>query len=489
MKLKFQWIFILLAFILFIFSLLLYKEFDNAKQLIYQNLFHKVYKVSCDITKNYKNYLLKELPLNQDWYLYLKKHPKLQKELNENLSLLSINDVKYIYLLKPQGSKFVFLADGSKTDRALFGETFEPLRKKEYFILKPHFFTHKKLKGIWLTFINPVVVNKKLKAVIVVDVPLNVLIFVKGILERLTKNIDLILVFIIFMIVLLLIFSYFDNKREKEKEKLLKKLESANRELERKVEEKLSELRQKDAVIMNQSKLAALGEMLNMIAHQWRQPLNALSASAIHLELKAEMEENVKEEEVINFTKFVQEETQKLSAIIDDFMKLSRPDDKTEEFYLIDVINEVMKLVKIQLKNHNINIKINVYEYFKIKSYKKVVEHILLNLISNARDALDDADIKNKEIKIYTIQDEDFIKIVVYDNAGPIPQNLMDKIFNPYFTTKEEGKGTGLGLYMSKKLAEEKLEGELYCENKENGVEFILKLKLKKSEENKVNMS
>ncbi len=213
-----------------------------------------------------------------------------------------------------------------------------------------------------------------------------------------------------------------------------------------------------------------------MIAHQWRQPLNALSAAAIHLELKMEMG-RVDKDEVIKFTQFVQEETQRLSKTIDDFMNFSRPDEKKEEFYLTDVINDVIKMIKVQLQNHDIDIEVDIPKDFKIKSYKKVIGHILLNLISNARDALDASNIENKKIIITAKEDEDGIEIIVYDNAGPILDDIKDRVFEPYFTTKEQGKGTGLGLYMSKKLSEEKLKGELYFRNKKDGVEFILKLR------------
>jgi len=477
----FYWIFLFTAIIISVSALFLFFSFEDTKNTIHNMIFKRMIKDISALSNNYKKELLYYLPKDVNWYDFLKKHPELQQHLQHDLSLLSTKDMKYVYLLGKENNRYVFLADGSISDRAEFGESFEPLNKKKFQILKPHYFFHKKLKSIFLTYINPVVVDNRIKAVIVTDVSIGFIRFIRFMLENLTKDIYIIIFFSVLFVFVLISFSYFDFKREKEKEKLLKKLEKANITLEEKVREKVKELRQKDALIMNQSKLVALGEMLNMIAHQWRQPLNALSASAIHLELKVQMA-NINKDDVIKFTKFVQTESQRLSKTIDDFMNFSKPDEKEEEFYLKDVIDSISDMIKVQLQNHNINMKINIYEYLKIKSYKKIIEHILLNLVSNARDALDDVDIPNKEIKIYTIQDDEFIKIVVYDNAGSIPKNLMDRIFNPYFTTKEEGKGTGLGLYMSKKLAEEKLKGELYFENKENGVEFILKLKIKNEE-------
>ena len=468
--------FLFLAFMIFISVIILFFSFQDAKKNIHNKIFNRTLENVESLTNNYKKELLKILPKNENWYEFLKKYPKLQKHLEYDLSLLATKNIKYVYLLGIRDNKYVFLADGSKEDKAEFGEIFEPINKKEFLISKPHYFFHKKLKSVYLTYLNPVVINHKIKAIIVMDLPMSFLDFIKNILNNLTVRVYIILFFSLILIILIIFFAYFDFKREKEREKLLKKLEETNKTLAKKVEEKVNEIRQKDVLIMNQGKLVALGEMLNMIAHQWRQPLNALSAAAIHLELKAEMQ-GIEKEDVVKFTKFVQEEAQRLSKTIDDFMNFSRPDEEKEEFYLSEVIEDVLKMIKVQLQNHNIEIKVDIPKNFKIKSYKKVIEHILLNLISNARDALDEVDIKNKEIVISAKEDKDAIEIIVYDNAGPIPKEIENRVFEPYFTTKEQGKGTGLGLYMSKKLAEEKIKGKLYFRNREDGVEFILKLR------------
>jgi len=472
-------IFLFVAIIIISSALFLFFSFEKTKDNIHKMIFERMIDDISSLSNNYKKEFLFYLPKNENWFEFLKKHPKLQKHLQYDLSLLATKDMKYVYFLYVKNNRYIFLADGSKSDRAKFGESFEPLNKKEFQILKPHYFFHKKLKSIFLTYVNPVIVNKKIKGVIVTDVSIDFLQFIKFMLDILTKNVYVILFFSFMFFIVVVSFSFFDFKREKEKENLLKQLEKTNKNLEKKVKEKLNELRHKDAVIMNQGKLVALGEMLNMIAHQWRQPLNALSAASIHLELKVEME-SLEKEQIIKFTQFVQEEAQRLSGIIDDFMNFSKPDEKKEEFYLRDAIEDVMKIIKVQLENHDIEIKMNIPKNFKIKSYKKVIEHILLNLILNARDALDESNIKNKEIIISVEENNENIKIIVYDNGNKITEDIAKRIFEPYFTTKEEGKGTGLGLYMSKKLAEEKLKGKLCFENRDDGIEFILKLRRKK---------
>ena len=475
----FYMIFLFVAITIISSALFLFFSFKKTKESIHKMIFERMIDDISSLSNNYKKELLFYLPKNENWFEFLKKHPKLQKHLQYDLSLFATKDMKYVYFLGIKNEKYIFLIDGSKSDRAKFGESFEPLNKKEFQILKPHYFFHKKLKSIFLTYVNPVIVNKKIKGVIVTDVSIDFLQFIKFMLDILTKNVYVILFFSFMFFIVVVSFSFFDFKREKEKENLLKQLEKTNKNLEKKVKEKLNELRHKDAVIMNQGKLVALGEMLNMIAHQWRQPLNALSAASIHLELKVEME-SLEKEQIIKFTQFVQEEAQRLSGIIDDFMNFSKPDEKKEEFYLRDAIEDVMKIIKVQLENHDIEIKMNIPKNFKIKSYKKVIEHILLNLILNARDALDESNIKNKEIIISVEENNENIKIIVYDNGNKITEDIAKRIFEPYFTTKEEGKGTGLGLYMSKKLAEEKLKGKLCFENRDDGIEFILKLRRKK---------
>ena len=476
---SFRWLFILLGVSFFVAGLGLYFSFNLAKDKIYNKFFEEVKKNIYLLTNNYKNDILLKLPKNENWYEYLKNHPKLQKHLNRDLSMIVLNEVKNIYVLAPIGNKLVVLANSSKSNKSKFGEIFDIKEKNEYFSLKPHYFIYKKSKQTWIAFINPVLVDKKIKAIIVADMPLSFLDYVKYIIYKLQKYLDILLGFIVFAVLFMIMFSYFDEKREKEKEKLLQKLQQSNKILEIKVKEKVDELRKKDLLIMNQGKLVALGEMLNMIAHQWRQPLNALSAAAIHLELKTEMTE-VNKEDVIKFTRFVQNEAQKLSTIIDDFMNFAKPNEEIKEFYLKDVIADVLQLIGVQLKNHNIQVDIDIEEDFKLKNYKKVIEHILLNLISNARDALDEANIENKKIKIYTKEKDDTIEIIVFNNGDKITKSVADRMFEPYFTTKEEGKGTGLGLYMSKKLAREKLGGDLYFENREDGVVFILKLRRNK---------
>ena len=233
------------------------------------------------------------------------------------------------------------------------------------------------------------------------------------------------------------------------------------------------ELREKEQLLFTQSKNAQMGEMLSMIAHQWRQPLNAISASSISLELKYSM--NVfTENDILEHTKFIQENTQKMSKTIDDFMNFFKPEEEKVDFTIKSSIEEILSLIGTQLKSRGIELIFNIENDIFIHSYKKELSHILINLITNARDAYEGNNIESKTIEIVATKENTLIIIKVIDKAGGIPTTIRDKIFNPYFTTKEQGKGTGIGLYMTKKILEEIFNGNISVENKNSGAIFTI---------------
>ena len=223
--------------------------------------------------------------------------------------------------------------------------------------------------------------------------------------------------------------------------------------LKTQVASQIEEIRKKDAILLEQSKLAQMGEMLNMIAHQWRQPLNAMSASAINLSMKNELD-MIDKNDIVETSEFIQNQTQNMSKIINDFMLFNKP-EINKEFSLHEAVFQVTKIISSQLKSRNIILEVNIDEKLNIFHNSKNIEHVLLNILMNSRDAFENKnEIKNKTIKIFTTTDENSIFLHVEDNAGGIPEEIIDKIFNPYFTTKEQGKGTGIGLYMSKQMLE-----------------------------------
>ena len=240
------------------------------------------------------------------------------------------------------------------------------------------------------------------------------------------------------------------------------------------------DMRDKDRLLLEQSKLAQMGEMLNMIAHQWRQPLNALSASAIKLSFQSDLD-LLNKETVEGTSRFIQKEVQKMSNIINDFMEFNKPTSNSE-FFIIDAVNEVLKVTKAQFKNRAIILDVNVDTELKVFHNIKSIEHVLLNILTNSKDAFEDKkEISNKKIKIFTLEDEHSISLHIEDNAGGIAVDIIDKVFNAYFTTKEQGKGTGIGLYMSKRMIEDIKAASLVVQNIYNGALFSIIFKKEES--------
>ncbi|MFA6136511.1 MAG: PAS domain S-box protein [Sulfurimonas sp.] len=259
-------------------------------------------------------------------------------------------------------------------------------------------------------------------------------------------------------------------------------LKELNESLTKIIDIKAGELYENERLLLEQSKLAQMGEMLNMIAHQWRQPLNAISTAALNLSFQNELD-TLEKGAVENISKFIQDETQRMSQIINDFMEFNRS-EKNGEFLIYKAVEEVKKMVIPQLKHKSIALEIDIDTDLKVFHNSKSIEHVLLNLITNAKDAFENKnDMRGKKIRIVTTIENDTALLSVEDNAGGIKKEIMNKIFNPYFTTKEQGKGTGIGLYMSKRMVED-VEGScLSVKNIDSGAVFSITFK--KEEEHK----
>ena len=243
---------------------------------------------------------------------------------------------------------------------------------------------------------------------------------------------------------------------EKVKEKT-KQLQQINQNLDAEVKTQLEVIRKKDLLLIEQAKLAQIGEMLNMIAHQWRQPLNAISASAINLSLVNAMSK-LTTTKIDETSTFIQNQTQNLSKIIDDFMTFNKT-SQDSEFLLILAVKSVIDIIQAQFKSRDIKLEVNVDKNISVFHNQKSIDHSLINILVNAKDAFEEnPDIENKTVKIYTKELENSVELIIEDNAGGITPDIMKKAFNPYFTTKEQGKGTGIGLYMTKQMIE-KVEG------------------------------
>jgi len=214
-----------------------------------------------------------------------------------------------------------------------------------------------------------------------------------------------------------------------------------------------------------QAKQALMGEMIGAIAHQWKQPLNVLSMNFQILEMDEFTKEDV--EFCIDNGK---KQVEYMAKTIDDFRRFLSPDKEMKKFKFSEVIEEIKALFSKQLEVHNIDLQVEGDGV--IYGYKTELEQVLMNLIKNAKDAFDEKEIQNKYIHIKVTQ-KDKVIIEIEDNAGGIPKDILENIFNPYFTTKKDG--TGIGLYISKMLLED-MKGCIFAESKDNKTKFTIKL-------------
>jgi len=225
---------------------------------------------------------------------------------------------------------------------------------------------------------------------------------------------------------------------------------------------------QKLELLKIQAKQALMGEMISAIAHQWKQPLNVLSMNFQILE----MDEFTKKD--IEFCiENGKKQVEYMAKTIDDFRRFLSPDKQMKRFLLSEVVEDVLCLFSKQLEIHNIDVIKENIEDIKLYGYQTELEQVLMNLIKNAKDAFDKQDKDNKYIKISTIQKNNKIEILIEDNAGGIPKDILANIFNPYFTTKDDG--TGIGLYISKMLMED-MKGDIEVRTFDDKTEFILTL-------------
>jgi len=268
----------------------------------------------------------------------------------------------------------------------------------------------------------------------------------------------------IVIIILILIFIIILAHKNRE-------INQLNKHLKEEIKKEIKANRKKEQILFQQSKLAAMGEMIGAIAHQWRQPLNALSLN-IQLLVDDYLDNKIDKKYLENFESKQIEIIQFMSKTIDDFRNFFSQDKEKINFSLKESVEEVIKLIDKQLQDHNIKIEL-ISDTSEVRGYKNEFKQVILNLINNAKDAIVENHILNGKIEIIIKNNTIFVR----DNGGGIPEKIKERIFEPYFTTKDQGKGTGIGLYMSKIIIEEHLGGSLSFKNTNSGTEFIIDLK------------
>lgn len=275
-------------------------------------------------------------------------------------------------------------------------------------------------------------------------------------------------------------FAFVEDLREKrmlqaELEKKTRSLEILNAKLEEEVVREVEKRRKSEQIMHQQSRLAAMGELIVAIAHNWRNPLNAIGLYIQDIEdafnygeLDEKYLHNAIEKSLIQLDY--------MSHTIDDFRSFFRPMGEQKFFNIEPVVDMTISELKDKLEQSNITIKKtdNCLD-FKINGYPQELEKVIQDIVKNAKDAIEEREKSepiNGEIAIEFNLLENTKYISISDNGGGIPLDIIDKIFDPYFTTKEQGKGTGLGLYMAKIIIENSINGKLTAQNGENGAVF-----------------
>ena len=258
-----------------------------------------------------------------------------------------------------------------------------------------------------------------------------------------------------------------------------KKIEKFNMTLEKQVKKEVEKNRQQQLLMFQQSRLAQMGEMISMIAHQWRQPLSNINAVVMLMDMKVSkqnIEDKLFLEEEFND---IESLTKHMSHTINDFRDFFKPEKEKIKFDLIKTIEHSIGLIKPVLVYEEIIIHRDYQENLEIYGYPNELGQVIVNIITNAKDALiSDTLNKKKAIHIRLSKKDKKIRLTIQDNAGGINDKVIEHIFDPYFSTKLTKNGTGLGLYISKMIIEEHMDGELGVINGDSGaifrMEFIL---------------
>ena len=255
---------------------------------------------------------------------------------------------------------------------------------------------------------------------------------------------------------------------------LKNKISKLNYSLEYKIKQEVQKNRQKDEYLFRQSKLASMGEMIRNIAHQWRQPLNRIS-------LSSQVVENLIQENNINNNDLIQkklshinENIQYMSDTIEDFMYYFNPNKVKKVFYFYEAFQKTLELIKTRTKKTNINL--NIKQTLKLAGYENEFKQIILVILNNALDNKEMNNIKDFAIDITVKDNENHFSILISDNGGGINENIIDKIFEPYFTTKFKKEGSGIGLYMVKVIVEQSMHGRIDVYSSNDVTNFLIEL-------------
>ena len=252
-------------------------------------------------------------------------------------------------------------------------------------------------------------------------------------------------------------------------------LEELNQSLEKRITMAVADLRHKDQAMIQQSRLAAMGEMINNIAHQWRQPLNNIGLIIQNLQLSFE-DGSTSHDELEREIGKSMDIIMHMSRTIDDFRNFFRTDKQKCGFFVSKTVHQALEFISPALASHNVQITLEDDETVSTIGYQNEYAQVLLNILSNAREACVERHTAAPHIHIRITSENERAVVCIRDNCGGIGDDILPKIFDPYFTTRSPDKGTGIGLYMSKVIIEQNMGGHLTASNTEDGVEFRIEV-------------
>ena len=264
-----------------------------------------------------------------------------------------------------------------------------------------------------------------------------------------------------------------------------KELNEMNKNLEELVKEKTKELIQKEKILNHQSKMAAMGEMLENIAHQWRQPLSLISTAATGAKIKKDFG-TLSDNDFYETMDMINNSTQHLSTTIDDFRNFFNNDKNASTFNINKPIEKVLSLINSKLRNRDIHVIKNTQDVEVTALINEFIQ-VLINILNNSLDAFEEQNLEKKFIFLDLYKENNSLVLIIKDNAGGIKEELLGRIFEPYFTTKHKSQGTGIGLYMSMEIIKKHMNGDINVSNEEyiydnikcKGAQFKIELPIK----------
>ena len=251
----------------------------------------------------------------------------------------------------------------------------------------------------------------------------------------------------------------------------LNELKQHKKTLEKQVKEEVDKRIYQEKILLKQSRLALMGEMIDAIAHQWKQPLNAIS---LHLEILNLDKENIDKHYIEKFIHDINLQMQHMISTLTEFRNFFRDDKEKELVCIKDVIDNSLILLKDELIKNKIEIKKDIQKNFCIEAIKTELEHLIITLITNAKDIFNERNIQNRYINIKSYEDDTYFYLEIIDNAGGVPEDIKDKIFDLNYTTRKDG--TGVGLYLASQIAIKHM-GSLEVKNTQNGACFYFKIR------------